>query len=85
MYVYVCVCVCVYVWVCVCVCMCVCVVSHLGSLFSHFLSDCIWPSSTQINLNSTLMDLFKKKRNLIIKVTEEKERAHSMWRRVESY
>ena len=62
--------------------MCVCVASHLGSLFSRFLSDCIWPSSIQINLNSTLMDLLKK---LVINVNEAEERAHSMWGRVGSH
>ena len=69
-------------FVCVCVCVCVRVASHLGSLFSRFLSDCIWPSSTQINLNSTLMDLLKK---LVINVNEAEERAHSMWGRVGSH
>lgn len=73
------------VYVCECMYVCVCVASHLGTLFSHFLSDCIWPSSTQINLNSTLIDLFFKKRNLVINVTEAEERAHSMWGRVGSY
>lgn len=63
---------------------CVCSIS-LRFIVQSFSLRLHWPSSTQINLNSTLMDLFKKKRNLFINVTEEKERARSMWWRVESY